>query len=107
MMEFCMKVTGELFQAFAEISGDYNPIHLYEQTMKFVAPVFINDTITTKAKVLHIHEDKLIVTIGTVCENQKGETVIIGEAVLMMCQYRNVRGQTNTVCLREIRGNVL
>jgi len=117
------EITDELIRRFAEVSGDYNPIHLDEefakttrfgrriahgmlggafisgvlgyelnvrkivylnQTMKFVAPVFIGDTITTTATVKHIRKDKPIVTIGTVCKNQKGEKVIQGEAVLMM-----------------------
>lgn len=117
------EVTDALIRAFAEVSGDYNPIHLDEefakntrfgkriahgmlggaflsgvlgnefsvrkivymsQTMRFVKPVFIGDTITTTAKVLHIREDKPVVTVETVCENQAGETVIKGEAVLMM-----------------------
>jgi len=119
------EVTDDLIRKFAEVSGDYNPIHLDEefakntrfrrriahgmlsgafisgvlgyelsvrkivylnQTMKFIAPVFIGDTITTTAKVLNIREHKPIVTIETVCENQSGETVIKGEAMLMMLE---------------------
>jgi 3-hydroxybutyryl-CoA dehydratase len=117
------EITDELIRRFAEVSGDYNPIHLDEefakttrfgqriahgmlggafisgvlgyelnvrkivymnQKMKFIAPVFIGDTITTTAKIINIREDKPIVTIETVCVNQTGETVIKGEAVLMM-----------------------
>jgi len=116
-------VTDELIRAFAEISGDFNPIHLDEdfaagtrfgkriahgmlggafisavlgyefrerrivylsQTMRFVAPVFIGDTVTTAATVKSIREDKGIVTLDTVCSNQDGRTVIEGEAVVMI-----------------------
>ena len=119
------EVTDALIRAFAEVSGDYNPIHLDEefakntrfgkriahgmlggaflsgvlgyefsvrkivymsQTMRFVKPVFIGDTITTTAKVLHIREDKPVVTVETICQNQSGETVIEGEAVLMLLE---------------------
>ncbi len=117
------EVTDELIRQFAEVSGDYNPIHLDEdfakttrfgrriahgmlggafisavlgyefkvrkiiylsQTLKFVAPVFIGDTVTAKATIKNIRQDKPIVTVETICENQSGETLIKGEAVLML-----------------------
>lgn len=116
-------VTDELVRAFAEISGDYNPIHLDEefakttrfgrriahgmlsgafisavlgyemtetkivylsQTLKFTAPVFIGDTVTTTATVTAIREDKNIVTMETICTNQNSETVVKGESVVMV-----------------------
>lgn len=117
------EVTDELIRKFAEVSGDYNPIHLDEefaaktrfgkriahgmlsasfisavlgyklseqkivylgQTLRFTAPVFIGDTVTAKAVVKNIREDKQIVTVETTCENQNGETVITGEAKIMI-----------------------
>ena len=116
-------VTDELVRAFADLSGDYNPIHLddefasktrfgrriahgmlsgafisavlgYEiserkivylsQTLKFTAPVFIGDTVTTTATVTAIREDKNIVTMATMCTNQNGETVVKGESVVLV-----------------------
>jgi len=116
-------VTDELVRAFAEVSGDYNPIHLDEdfakttrfgrriahgmlsgafisavlgyemtekkivylsQTLKFTAPVFIGDTVTTTATVTAIREDKNIVTMDTICTNQNGETLVKGESVVMV-----------------------
>ena len=116
-------VTDELIRAFAEVSGDYNPIHLDEefaqttrfgrriahgmlsgafisavlgyelsekkivylsQTLKFTAPVFIGDTVTTTATVTAIREDKNIVTMETVCTNQNGATLVKGESVVMV-----------------------
>jgi 3-hydroxybutyryl-CoA dehydratase len=52
--------------------------------MRFLLPVFIDDTITATATVAHIREDKPIVTIETVCTNQSGETTLAGEAVVMI-----------------------
>jgi 3-hydroxybutyryl-CoA dehydratase len=117
------QVTDELVRMFAEVSGDYNPIHLddefaretrfgrriahgmlsgafisavlgYEfkvrkvvylsQTMRFTAPVYLDDTVTATATVSDIREDKGIVTLQTVCTNQNGETVVTGEAVVMI-----------------------
>jgi 3-hydroxybutyryl-CoA dehydratase len=54
------------------------------QTMKFVAPVFLDDTITTTATVTNIREDKGIVTLETVCTNQNGDVTLTGEAALML-----------------------
>ena len=116
-------VTDDLVRRFAELSGDFNPIHLDEefakgtqfgrriahgmlsgafisavlgyefyerkivylgQTLRFKSPVFIGDTVTTTATVINIREDKPIVTLETVCKNQNGKTLVIGEAVVMV-----------------------
>jgi 3-hydroxybutyryl-CoA dehydratase len=116
-------VTDELIRQFAEVSGDYNPIHLDEeyakqtrfgkriahgmlsgafisavlgnelknmkvvylsQTLKFTAPVYIGDTVTTTATVTNIREDKPIVTSETVCTNQNGEILVTGESKIMI-----------------------
>lgn len=117
------QITDAVVRAFAELSGDYNPIHLddefaattrfgrriahgmisgalisavlgYElkdrkvvylsQTMKFIAPVYIDDTVMATATVTGIREDKNIVTIETVCANQDGATVVTGEGKIMV-----------------------
>ena len=117
------QVTDQLIRQFAELSGDSNPIHLYEefaantrfgkrighgmltasfisallgsslsvnklvylgQSLKFMSPVFIGDTVTATGVVTHIREDKPIVTVETICRNQHGEVLIEGEAVLML-----------------------
>ena len=54
------------------------------QTLKFVAPVFPDDTLTAKVTVVSIREDKPIVTLETVCANQDGKTVVKGEAIVMI-----------------------
>ena len=117
------QITDAVVRAFAELSGDYNPIHLDEefaaktrfgkriahgmisgalisavlgyelkdrkivylsQTLKFTAPVFIDDTVTATATVTNIREDKNIVTVETICTNQNSETVVKGEAAIMV-----------------------
>ena len=54
------------------------------QTMRFVAPTFIGDTVTATGTVTSIREDKPIVKLSTVCSNQHGETLVDGEAVVMI-----------------------
>lgn len=117
------QITDSVVRAFAELSGDFNPIHIDEefarttrfgrriahgmisgallsavlgyefkerkvvylsQTMRFLAPVFIDDTITATATVKHIRADKPVVTLETVCANQDGATTLTGEAVVMI-----------------------
>ncbi len=117
------EVTDEVIRKFADVSGDYNPIHLDEefakttrfgkriahgmlsaayisavlgnefkgmkivylsQTLRFTAPVYIGDTVTAASTVTNIREDKGIVRLDTMCTNQKGETLVEGEAVIMI-----------------------
>lgn len=54
------------------------------QSFKFIAPVYPDDTITARVTVTKLREDKNILTLETVCEKQTGETVITGEAVVLV-----------------------
>ena len=117
------KVRDADIRAFAELSGDHNPIHLDDgyaattrfgqriahgmfgaslisavigndlpgtgsiylgQTLKFLAPVYLGDTVTARVTVTKIRDDKPIVTLECVCENQRGETLTRGEAVVLV-----------------------
>ena len=110
-------------QAFADVTGDHNPVHVDEsfaqttrfgrriahgmltaslissvlanklpgagsiyltQTLRFVAPVFPGDEVTARVTVTGIREAKGIVTLETICTNQRDETVIRGEAVVLV-----------------------
>ena len=116
-------ITDEMIRAFAELTGDSNPVHLDDayaagtrfgrriahgmiaaglisaalasdlpgpgtvylsQTLKFKAPVYPGDTITTTLEVKSVRPDKPIVTLGTVCTNQEDAVVLEGEAVVLM-----------------------
>ena len=116
-------ITDELIRQFADVSGDYNPIHLDDefaartqfgrriahgaasgafisavvgdefaerkivylsQTLKFIAPAFLGDTITATATVSKIREERGIVFLDTVCTNQHGATTVRGEAAVMI-----------------------
>ncbi len=54
------------------------------QTLKFVAPVFPDDTITARVTVTDVRVDKPIVKLETVCVNQRDEIVIKGEATVLV-----------------------
>jgi 3-hydroxybutyryl-CoA dehydratase len=116
-------ITDADIRAFAELSGDNNPLHLDDeyaattrfgrriahgmlaaslmstvlgtklpgtgtvylsQNSQFVAPVYPGDTVTARVTVRNIREDKPIVTLETTCENQSGEVLIKGEAVVLV-----------------------
>jgi 3-hydroxybutyryl-CoA dehydratase len=53
-----------------------------QQAVKFLAPVHIGDTITACAEISEIDMDKKKVRLKTVCTNQKGKTVVDGEALV-------------------------
>ena len=52
------------------------------QTLKFLAPIHIGDTVTVDVKVVAVREDKRIVTLHTNCTNQHGTLVLSGEATV-------------------------
>ena len=52
------------------------------QTLKFLAPIHINDTVTVLVKVVGLREEKRIVTLHTECTNQHGTLVLSGEATV-------------------------
>ena len=54
------------------------------QSLRFTRPVRIGDTVTAHAEITQLHPEKRRVTLATVCRNQRGETVIEGEAVVMV-----------------------
>jgi 3-hydroxybutyryl-CoA dehydratase len=117
------KITDQDIRAFAELTGDHNPVHLDDafaretrfgrriahgmlgasliaavlgtelpgkgsiylnQTLQFLGPVYIDDTVTARVTVTRVREDKSIVTLETVCENQRRETIIRGEAIVLV-----------------------
>jgi 3-hydroxybutyryl-CoA dehydratase len=54
------------------------------QTLKFVLPVRIGDTITVRLEVIEVIREKSRARLSTVCRNQAGETVLEGEALVLV-----------------------
>ncbi len=54
------------------------------QTLRFMRPVKIGDTIKAVAEVKGIEPEKRTFTIETVCYNQEGDPVVKGEAVILL-----------------------
>ena len=52
------------------------------QTMNFRKPVSIGEKIKATVEVVGIKEEKNILTLNTYCENERGEMVIEGSAVV-------------------------
>ena len=116
-------ITDEDIRAFAELTGDHNPVHLDDdyaagtrfgrriahgmlgaslisatlanelpgrgavylsQSLRFIAPVLPGDTVTASVTVTKARENKPILTLETVCTNQRGERLIEGEAVVLL-----------------------
>jgi len=114
-----LTLTAEHVKQYAEITGDYNPLHFDEtftartkfkhlvvqgglttgllhalvamdmpgpgtvflsQNWKFIAPVFIGDTITAEAEVASVHPTKPVTQLKIGITRQTGEIVLEGEA---------------------------
>ncbi len=75
---------GALSQAFLSATMAKLPglVIFISQTLKFVNPVRIGDTITAIAEVTDTRKDKGIVTMTNTCVNQKGENIVEGEAMV-------------------------
>jgi acyl dehydratase len=56
------------------------------QTLAFRRPVRIGDAITAAAEVLAYDPDRRRLTLRTTCTNQRGETVLEGEAAVLVDQ---------------------
>jgi 3-hydroxybutyryl-CoA dehydratase len=109
--------------SMAELTGDFNPIHIDEdfakktrfkgriahgvlsaglisavlgmhlpgpgaiylgQTLKFLNPVRVGDTLKAEAVVTKWRPEKNILYLDTICSNQNGDTIAEGEAVLLI-----------------------
>ncbi|MDQ8154024.1 MAG: MaoC family dehydratase [Gemmatimonadota bacterium] len=54
------------------------------QTMRFTRPVRPGDTVTARVEVTEVIEAKRRLKAATTCRNQHGETVLEGEATILM-----------------------
>ena len=76
----------------AAIGSHFGAIYL-GQSLQFVAPVYLGDTITARVTVTKIRDDKPIITLETVCFNQNGEPVVKGEATVLMDDLTSERSE--------------
>lgn len=61
------------------------------QTLKFLAPVHIGDTVTVSVEVIATREEKRLVTLRTDCTNQQGKLVLTGEALIKFMQEQELK----------------
>ena len=54
------------------------------QSMKFLGPVRIGDTITTRVEIVDLNDEKRRITLRTLCTNQDGKTTLDGEALVAL-----------------------
>jgi 3-hydroxybutyryl-CoA dehydratase len=54
------------------------------QDLRFLAPVRVGDTITTRLELIEKREEKKRIILETVCTNQDGKDVLVGEAEMFI-----------------------
>ena len=54
------------------------------QSLRFVRPVRIGDTVTARVEVVEVLSTRRRLRLSTLCRNQQGETVVDGEAVVLV-----------------------
>jgi len=70
------------------------------QELKFLAPVFIGDTVTVRVEVAELMPEKNRVRLKTTCTNQDGKLVLTGEALVMAPKQ-----PVNVVTPMKVAGN--
>ena len=61
------------------------------QSLKFIQPVYFDDTISATVEITALRADKGIVTLKTECANQRGKKIAEGEAVVF---HENAKSST-------------
>ncbi|HRY77380.1 MAG TPA: MaoC family dehydratase [Candidatus Izemoplasmatales bacterium] len=76
-------LVGSLFSAvFGTILPGLGTIYTF-QSLKFVKPVYLDDTVTATVTVKELIPEKNRVLFDCIAQNQHGDTVLVGEAQLM------------------------
>ena len=76
-------LTGGLISRVLAMKMGVGGIYL-GQTLKFLKPVFIGDTVTIEVTVTILREDRGIASMTTNVKNQTGEMVVKGDATIML-----------------------
>lgn len=76
-----MLVSGLISTVLGTILPGLGTIYL-SQSLKFLAPVRLGDTVTATVRVVEINREKKRARLETVCTNQLGKEVVVGEAVV-------------------------
>ena len=66
------------------------------QSLKFIQPVKFGDTITARVTVMEVIRERNRIRLLTVCENQRGEAVLTGEAWVMPSRTATVYERPKT-----------
>lgn len=54
------------------------------QSLRFLSPIYIDDSVIVRVEVTAVREDKPIVTLRTTCTTQDGRVAVDGEALLLV-----------------------
>ena len=71
------------------------------QSLRFTRPVRIGDTVTAQVVVAAVNAEKRRLTLTTVCRNQDGDTVLEGEALILVPAEVPVRRGDSVPAVRD------
>ena len=54
------------------------------QTLRFTAPVYIGDEVEAVVEVVAVDIPRRRLTLSTTCQNERGQQVVVGEAIVMV-----------------------
>lgn len=63
------------------------------QTLSFKLPIYVGETVKVSVTVSHIRDDKPILTLDTVVENESGQLAMTGQATLFYPELQRVSGE--------------
>lgn len=82
LVGFMSTTSTMMIDACSGLTEDETPVSLGYDGIRFVAPVFIGDTVTVTYRIAEVHAERRRSTADISVTNQHGETVAVGRHIL-------------------------
>jgi 3-hydroxybutyryl-CoA dehydratase len=82
-----MLSAGFISAALVKLPDPHVAVVFLSQNIRFRRPVFLGDTIATTVEVTAVDQERRRATVSTICTNQSGEQVVVGEAEILLDAY--------------------
>lgn len=82
IMGFMSTTSSLMIDACINETSDVTPVSLGYDRVRFIAPVFIGDTVTVRYRIAEIDKERLRTVAEVTATNQANETVAVGRHIL-------------------------